>query len=110
MLLLDDQVIVPVGNFWTPNNIQYSSNREDDRRLRDKILELYFPTGRTQHARKCYKGKLRKMAVRGLPTNNIPAVMAAAAGYILAGVNPATLHLRQIVGSIIFVRRSHLVQ
>ena len=27
------------------NNIQYSSNREDGR-LRDKILELYFPTGR----------------------------------------------------------------
>ena len=36
------------------------------------------------------------MAGRGLPTNNIPAVMAAAAGYIYyvqwAGVIPATLH------------------
>ena len=41
-----------------------------------------FPNGDTQLALRVTTRRMRKMAGRGLPTNNIPAVMAAAAGYI----------------------------
>ena len=47
-----------------------------------KSFELYFPTGTQQLARLVVTNRKRKMAGRGLPTNNIPVVIAAATGYI----------------------------
>ena len=47
----------------------------------------FIPNGETQLARLVLQQRLIKMAGRGLPTNNIPAVMAAAAGYNLCTVS-----------------------
>ena len=48
----------------------------------DEILKTLFPNGDTTTCTFSATNRKRKMAGRGLPTNNIPAVMAAAAGYI----------------------------
>ena len=47
-----------------------------------KSLRLLFPNGDTTLARLSATNRKRKMAGRGLPTNNIPVVIAAATGYI----------------------------
>ena len=47
----------------------------------------FIPNGDTQLARMSYNTGMRKMAGRGLPTNNIPVVIAAAIGYILCTVS-----------------------
>ena len=46
----------------------------------------FIPNGETQLAPVVLQQRLRQIPVRDLPTNNIPAVMAAAAGYILCTV------------------------
>ena len=47
-----------------------------------EILSILFPNGDTTTCTVSYKNRKRKMAGRGLPTNNIPVVIAAATGYI----------------------------
>jgi len=57
-------------------------------------LNFYFPTG-SNNIRVVTLLRKRKLPGRGQSTNNIPAVIAAAAGYILctiSRVEPATLH------------------